>query len=104
MQAFPPNGGAGSGNGHADELADLERLVGEGKEVGVGVISFAHDNGGRFGPTEDGFATHIALTAREELQEGVAAEEGSEVFGEPAAAIEAGVDDERVLVGMMTED
>lgn len=103
-EAFPPDGGAGSGDGHADELADAEGFVGVGEDVGVGVVSFSHDDGGGAVPAEEGLAAEFFLFAGVEAEEGFAAEEGGEVFGEPAAAVEAGVDDEGFFIGVVAED
>jgi hypothetical protein len=89
----------------AHELPEVQRGERVGEEVGVRVVPLVLEDGDGARPAMGGLRAHQAacLAARDEPRVLPSSEEGDEVVVEPATAVEARVQDKRLLGPVLAE-
>ena len=102
LEKFPPDGGAGAWDRHADQLADPEMLVNPGKQMGVGVVALAGQNHAFPVPSFVRFPAD-ALPAGKKFKIGFAAQKRGQGIVKVTTPIEPRINDQSLLGTLPTQ-
>ena len=100
---FPPDGRHRTCDRRTDDFTETEGLIHPGEAMTITVVPFAHQDAAGLSPLHDGVITDV-LTTRREARVELTAEQEDEVFMEPTTAIVAGVDDDCIIIAVLTEE
>ena len=100
---LPPDGRHRTCDRRTDDLTETESLIHPGEAMTITIVPFAHQDAAGLSPLHDGVITDV-LTTRREARVELTAEQEDEVFVEPTTTIVAGVDDDCIVVAVLTEE
>ena len=100
---FPPDGRHRTCDRRTDDLTETESLIHPGEAMTITVVPFAHQDATGLSPLHDGVITDV-LTTRREARVELTAEQEDEIFVEPTTTIVAGVDDDCIIIAVLTEE
>ena len=100
---LPPDSRHRTCDRRTDDFTETEGLIHPGEAMTITVVPFAHQDAAGLSPLHDGVITDV-LTTRREARVELTAEQEDEVFVEPTTTIVAGVDDDCIIIAVLTEE